>query len=219
MGKGGQYRYYKCNARISKGNTACPSKNFPQGIIDNLVLNTFTHKIYTTNHTRDVIDTLRQNLAKNKDGGTQQCIKQLESELKQIEIAQAKLYEAIEKGIIELDDQLRERTRQKKQTREALLAEIASLKLQQQAPLNILTPQKIESVSRILKNRLTASSEYSRAYLRATLNEIRITDQFLKLSGQRKSLADLVTANGQISPDKSGPGSIPDWRALVDLNH
>ena len=35
-GKGGQYRYYKCNARISKGNTACPSKNFPLEKIDNL---------------------------------------------------------------------------------------------------------------------------------------------------------------------------------------
>jgi site-specific DNA recombinase len=58
-GKGGQYRYYKCNARISKGNTACPSRNFPLEKIDNLVLDAFRSKIYKPEHIRDIIDELR----------------------------------------------------------------------------------------------------------------------------------------------------------------
>jgi len=103
--------------------------------------------------------------------------------------------------------------------REALLSEIASLKRQHQAPLNILTPQKIEAVAKILNKRLTGSSEYSRAYLRATLNEIRVTEDFLRLSGARKSMADLVAANGEITPVNMVPGSIPEWRPLRPLYH
>lgn len=72
------------------------------------------------------------------------------------------------------------------------MAEIADLKRQHQTPLNILTPQKIEAVTKVLQKRLTASTPYSRAYLKATLNEIRITDQFLKFSGSHRSMAGLV---------------------------
>jgi hypothetical protein len=132
--------------------------------------------------------------------------------LKDIEQAQAKLFEAVERGILELDDQLKDRAKNNKQTREALLSEIASLKRQHQAPLNILTPQKIEAVSKILNKRLATPSQYSRAYLRTSLTEIRITDQFLKLSGTRKSMAELVSANGEITPANTVPGSIPGWR-------
>jgi len=217
-GKAGQYRYYKCNARISKGNMACPSKNFPLDKIDNLVLDAFRSKIYKPEHIRDIIDTLRSNLAKNKDQNSQKNLKKLDAELKDIEQAQAKLFEAVEKGILELDDQLKDRAKNNKQTREALLSEIASLKRQHQAPLNILTPQKIEAVSKILNKRLATPSPYSRAYLRTSLTEIRITDQFLKLSGTRKSMAELVSANGEITPTNTVPGSIPGWRPLRPAN-
>jgi len=217
-GKGGQYRYYKCNARISKGNTACQSRNFPQDRIDNLVLDVFRSKIYNSEHIRDIIDELRGNLAKNKDPNNQQRLKKLETELTQTEQAQAKLFEAVEKGFLELDDQLKERAKHNKQAREALLSEIASLKRQHQAPLNVLTPQKIEAVSKILNKRLATASLYSRAYLRASLSEIRVTEEFLKFSGTRKSMADLVAANGEINATNTVPGSIPDWRPLRDSN-
>jgi hypothetical protein len=100
-----------------------------------------------------------------------------------------------------------------------LFSEIASLKRQHQAPLNILTPQKIDAVSKILNKRLTGSSNYSRAYPRATLKEIRLTEDFLRLSGTRKSMDELVAANGEIRPVNMMPGSKPEWRALVDSNH
>ena len=84
-GKSGRYKYYKCNGRLSKGNTSCISKNYPLEKIDSLVLNAFKQSIYTPEHIRSIIDELRTNLSKNKDADTGQRLKALEAELKQTE--------------------------------------------------------------------------------------------------------------------------------------
>ena len=218
-GKSGRYRYYKCNGRMSKGDTACPSKSFPLEKIDKLVLETFQRTVYTQEHIRAIIDELRQSLAKNKDPDNQQRLKRLETELKETEAAQSKLFEAVEKGFLELDDQLRDRAKAHKQARETLLREIADLKRQHNAPLAVLTPQKVEAVSKILLRRLATPSPYARAYLKATLTEIRLTDEFLKLSGSRRSMAELIAADGCIDAERAVPIFIPNWCALVDSNH
>jgi site-specific DNA recombinase len=217
-GKGGRYRYYKCNARMSRGNVACVSKNFPLEKIDTLVLNAFKQRIYTPEHIRSIIDELRDSLANNKSANGVQRLKALEIELKQTEQAQSKLFEAVEKGMLELDDQLKERARQNKQTRQNLVTEIAELKRQHQTPLQTLTPQKIEAVSKILARRLSVPSPYSRAYLKASLTEIRITEENLRLSGSRRDMATLIAADGNIDAAAAVPNFIPDWRPLRDSN-
>ncbi len=59
---------------------------------------------------------------------------------------------------------------------------------------------------------------FSRAYLRATVNEIRVTGDFLKVSGNYRTMANLVAANGQIEPDEKVRRFIPVWRPLRDSN-
>ena len=216
--KNNRYRYYKCSSRISKGNTVCTSKSYPMERLDNLVLDAFKDKIYTSEYIREVVDDFRKHSSRN--GGEDKIRqKKLESELKDIDQAETKLIEAIEKGILELDDKLKARAQQHKARREAITAELATLQRQHQTPLQTLTPQKIEAVARVLNNRFSSSSPFSRAYLKATVSEIRVTGDFLKLSGHHHTMANLVAANGQIDADGQVLGSIPEWRALVDLNH
>ena len=167
---------------------------------------------------RAIIDELRESLSKNKDPENQLRLKRLESELKETEAAQAKLFEAVEKGFLDLDDQLRERARAHKQTRETLLVEIASLKRQHQTPLQTLTTQKVEAVSKILARRLSTPSPYTRAYLKATLSEIRITDDLLRLSGSNTSMAGLIANNGVIAAETAVPMFIPSWCPQRDSN-
>jgi site-specific DNA recombinase len=217
-GKGGRYRYYKCNARIRKGEMACTSKSYPLEKIDALVLDTFKQQVYTPEHIRTIIDELRHSLAKNKDTDGQQRLKTLESELKDTEQAQARLFDAVEKGILDLDDKLTERAKQHKETRATLLVQIADLKRQYQTPLQTLTPQKIEAVSRILLKRLSVPSAYSRAYLKASLTEIQITDEKLRLSGSSSSMAELIAGNGAIAAQQAVPNFIPKWCARQDSN-
>ena len=82
--------------------------------------------------------------------------------------------------------------------------------------MQTLTPQKIEAVANVLNRRFLVSTLFSRAYLRATVNEIRVTGDFLKVSGDYRTMVNLVAANGQIEPDEKVRRFIPVWRPLLD---
>jgi len=210
--KHGRYHYYKCSNRLSKGNTACQSKNYPMEKLDNLVLDAFRDKIYTPEYIRGVIDSLRKGASQH--GGEERLhMKKLESELKEIDQAENKLYEAVEKGVFEMDARLKERMQQHKNRRETITVEMSALQQKHQTPLQHITPQKIEAVARVLKKRFSTSTPFSRAYLKARLSEIRVSDEFLKLSGEHTVMANLIASNGKIDPEAGVHGFIPNWCA------
>ena len=215
--KNNRYRYYKCSNRISKGNTACKSRSFPMEKLDELVLNAFKWQVYTPEYIRDVIDDLRK--CTGRQGGEEKIrLKRLETELKEIEQAENKLFEAIEKGVLDLDDRLKVRIQQHKTRREAIAAELAILQQMHQTPLQSLTPQKIKAAAQVLNRRFSVSTPFSRAYLKATLSEIHVGDEFLRLMGENKAMANLVASNGKIEADKPVLRFIPNWRPLRDSN-
>jgi site-specific DNA recombinase len=216
-GKGEEYRYYKCASRMSKGNTACKSNAVRMDTLDNMIVGAFHKTIYTPEYIRDVIDTYRKHT--NRQGGEdRQRTKKLEAELKEIEQAEAKLFEAIEKGVLELDDRLKGRVQQHKTRRETITAELAALQRTQQTPFQTITPQKIDAVARTMNKRFSVSTPFSRAYIKATLSEIRFTGDRLKLRGEPRTLANLIAAGGQIDPTAEVRRFIPVWRPLRDSN-
>jgi len=168
-GKGGKYRYYKCSARLKRGNAACRSGNVPMERLDNLVLDAFRQKIYKPDHIREVVDALRKQASKIANSDDKAILKALEKDMAEAEQAQNRLYEAIEKGLIEQDDNLKNRFQQHKAKREGLLAEIAALKAKKQSPLQTVTPQKIEAVAKILCKRMEEASPFAKAYLKGHL--------------------------------------------------
>ncbi len=216
-GKGENYRYYKCSSRMSKGNTACKSAAVQMDKVDNMIIDAFRQTIYTPEYIRGVIDDLRR--ITNRHGGEdKQRSKKLEMELREVEQAEAKLFEAIEKGVVELDDRLKGWVQQHKTRRETITAELAALQRTQQTPFQTLTPQRVEAVARTMNKRFSASTPFSRAYIKATVSEIRFTGDFLKLRGEPRTMASLVAAGGQIDPAAEVRRFIPVWRPRRDLN-
>ena len=210
-GKSGRYRYYKCTARLKSGNAACPSGNVPMEKLDKLILDAFREKIYTPTHIRTVVDELRLLAAKIGSRDEKQHLKQLEARLQETEQAQSRLFDAIEKGMIDLDEQLKTRVQQNKQSREILIGEIAAIKRKQQSPLAVITPQKIEMVSKILIKKLSEASPFAKAYLKESLNEVRVTGDVVSLSGGNASMADLVASNGTLSGQNTVPRFSSEW--------
>ena len=207
-GKSGRYRYYKCTARMKRGNAACSSGNIPMDKLDNLVLDAFRRTVYTPEHINSVIAELRREAAKRGNRDEKEHVKKLEVKLTEAEQSLNRLYEGVEKGIMELDEHLKGRLQQHKQARSDLVVEIANLKRQQQSPLAVITPKKIEAVAKILTQRLSEASPFAKAYLKASLSEIRVTDGFATLSGANASMASLVAGNGVI-PEQTG---VPRFR-------
>jgi hypothetical protein len=107
---------------------------------------------------------------------------------------------------------------QHRMRRETITAELAGLQVKQQTPLQTLTPQKIEAVANVLNKRFSVSTPFSRAYIRGTVNDIRVTGDFLKVSGDYRTMANLVAANGQIDPTEKVRRFIPEWRPLRPSN-
>jgi hypothetical protein len=120
------------------------------------MLATVDYKSFQANlnaHIRGIIDTLRSNASRH--GGEDKIkLKKLATELNDLEQAETKLIEAIEKGVLELDDRLKARVQQNKSRREAIAVEISVLQSKTQTPLQTLTPQKIEAAARVLNKRL-----------------------------------------------------------------
>ena len=210
-GKSGRYRYYKCTARMKRGNAACSSGNIPMDKLDTLVLDAFKKKVFTPEHIRSTIDAMRQQAAKMGKRDEKAHVKKLESQLLESEQALNRLYEGVEKGIMQLDEHLKDRLRQHKQTRESLVVEIANLKRQQQSPLAVLTPNKIEAVAKILNKRLSETSPFAKAYLKASLQEIRVTDDCVSLSGANAAMATLVANNAAIPEQNGVPRFRGEW--------
>lgn len=217
-GKGGKYRYYKCTARLKRGNTACSSGNIPMDKLDNLVLDAFKQKVFTPDHISSIVDNLRQAASKLGSRDAKQYVKQLETKLLESEQAIARIYEAVEKGLMELDEHLKTRLQQHKQTRETLLAEVASSKRKQQSPLQVITPQKIAAVSKILNKRMSEATPFAKAYLKASLSEIRVMDDCISLSGDNASMASLIAANGVIPEQNAVPSFSPEWWTQAGSN-
>ena len=116
------------------------------------------------------------------------------------------------------DDRLKGRVHQHKSRREAITAELVTLQSKQQTPLQTPTPQKIEAVANVMNKRFSTSTPFSRAYLRATVKEIRVSEDFLKVSGDYRTMANLVASNGKIEHDAPVRRFIPDWRPQGDSN-
>ena len=211
-GKSGQYRYYKCSNRMSRGNVACPSGNVPLEKFDNLILEAFAQKIYTPEHMRGIIDQLRQQDSKLDKSGEKQKLKKLETDLLEAEQALVRIYEAVEKGFMEADEHLKARIQQHKAKRENLLAQIATAKQQRQSPLQSLTPQKIDAVAKLLSKKMAEQTPVAKAYLQATLNEIRITDGTVSLTGPNASMAGLIANNAVLDAQNQVPRTMQQWR-------
>ena len=212
-GKGGRYRYYKCNTRIGKGNHLCEGKPVPMEKLDTLVLDALAEKVFTPERLRVLLQELK---AKHKAAHAEQDnqLKALSKELEELQKGAERLYEAVEKGLLPLDASLQDRAHKLQARRQGVLTELAGLRRQKAVPLNNLTPKQLNAFSSAIRGKLQdRSSAFGKEYLRLFVNEIKLTGKRLEISGSYGALAQ------GIQQMKTGtdvvPAFVSDW--LPDL--
>ncbi|MDZ4821372.1 MAG: recombinase family protein, partial [Planctomycetota bacterium] len=97
-GKSGRYRYYKCQTRIGRGIQACDSQSIPMEKLDRLVLEALAEKVFAPSRVKALMAKLTKAM-KSAHGEADASIGKLSKELKDLETATERLYEAVEKGI------------------------------------------------------------------------------------------------------------------------
>ena len=216
-GKSGRYRYYKCTNRRNKGNHACSSPNIPMDKLDELVIASLADKILASDRLHVMMAELRKRIRDSKDT-KQERINELNRQLKQLEERQQRLLDAIETGIVELDETTQKRAQMLKASREALVIERAGVVREHSMPeVEYLKPSQVELFGKALRKKLMSKdSALAKSYLNILVDEIRIEDKQATIRG---SYAALAATMHQV---KMGTDQVPtfihDWRARRDSN-
>ncbi len=80
-GKGGRYRYYKCNTKISKGNKLCDSHSFPMEKLDTLILNALADKVFDPKRVKTMLSDMKKQIKaaqESQDDGLKELTKELD---------------------------------------------------------------------------------------------------------------------------------------------
>jgi hypothetical protein len=101
-GKGGRYRYYKCNTRIGQGRTLCTARSILMEKLDATVLHALADRVFTVPRLRAMLADLRSKLKAGRSDEAKQ-LRVLQVELDKTAAGQERLYEAVESGLLPKD--------------------------------------------------------------------------------------------------------------------
>jgi site-specific DNA recombinase len=211
-GKSGRYKYYKCTSRKNKGNHVCSSGNLPMEKTDQQVLHQLADKVFAPERVQTMMTALRHRIKTSKES-QQEKINELNRQLKQTEERQHRLLDAIETGIVGLDETVQHRAQNLKTAREALIIEIAGVRRDYSLPAEQIKASQVEAFAKTLKTKLLAKdSAIAKSYLNLLVDEVVVRDKTATMTGSYSALAHAATLN-QIKNGhlKQVPTSISNW--------
>ncbi len=218
-GKGGRYKYYKCSSRHSKGNQACTSGNLPMEKTNEQVLHQLADKAFAPDRLQNMMAELRKK-QRNSQENHHERINNLSRELKQIEERQQRLIDAIETGILELDEVTQRRVQQLKTSKEALMTELVNARRESNLPIEPLRASQIERFSQKLRQKLLSKDNVlAKNYLNLLVDRIVVVNNTARVTGSYSALI----ASSEMIQDKTGhsnqvPTFVNDWRARRESN-
>ena len=129
----------------------------------------------------------------------------------------SRLYQAIEDGILPLDETLQRRIQQAKSARENVLIEIAGLRRLQALPVERILPSQVEAFGKLIGKKLRdRSAAFGRDYLRAVVDQVVVNGNTATISGSNAKLMQAVAAKRPLAGQV--PTFIQEWRARRDSN-
>ena len=187
-GKGGRYRYYKCNTRIGQSIGACSTRAVPVERMDRAVLSALADKVLTPERLKEMLRELKVRL-KHAQAGQDDQARLLRRELTELEQKTNRLYEAVENGLLPMDSTLTARAQALKGKRDSVLMELASVRRSKEVPAAALSAAHIEAFGAALRARLQeGSGSFPKRYLRQFVSEIRFDGKRLTMSGRKDAL-------------------------------
>ncbi|WP_443082788.1 recombinase family protein [Variovorax sp. PAMC 28711] len=213
-GKGGRYRYYKCNTRIGQSSGACCTPAVPMEKMDRLVLDAFADKVLTPERLKEMLREMKGHL-KSAHSRQDETIGMLQRELNELETATNRLYDAVEKDLLPMDDMLRSRAQKLKSRRDAVLLEMAGARRSKEMPVAALSSKKLEAFGAALRARLTdREGGFSKRYLHEFVGEIRFDGKMVTMQGKKATLLAAAAGSSELGTTRV-PSSVHHW--LLDL--
>jgi site-specific DNA recombinase len=148
--KAGRYTYYNCANYFRKGRSTCPGQRIPAKSLEQAVIRHLITKLFT----KQRIKQLLKGIYKEMQEADRQNDNHRKSLVRRLDVIQNRLnrqYEAIESGVIDLQD-VAERIRELKGQREQLEHSLQQLKRPRAIPLHLFKDESIATFQRSIKS-------------------------------------------------------------------
>ncbi len=209
------YSYYTCAGCHQKGKSVCKGRHVPMGKLDTLILDNVKSQLLVPDRMTTILGALLERQT-TKDIAVQERRLALKNDLAQREEKLSRLYRAIEEGIVELDDQLKDRIKALKAERD--LAQVSLDRIAQQfESRTAVTPDRVTAFTNLMRDKIdNGDAQAKKAYLRAVISEIRVDDDKISIIGDKSALAAVIA--GQNNGNSNVSGFVRKWRARNDSN-
>ena len=209
------YTYYSCAGCHQKGKSVCKGRHVPTAKLDQLVLDNVKDKLLTPERLAFILEALLERSAA-KDAAVAERRRSLEAQVAQAKDKLARLYRAIEEGVIELDDDLKARITALKDERDIALATLERIDQQAAAGSNV-TPDRIEAFADLMRQKLDHGDvQARRGYLQSVISNIEVDDDRIRITGDKAALADVIA--GRAADAVNVRGFVRKWRTRHDSN-
>ena len=187
----------------------CKGRHVPTAKLDQAVTHAVRDKLLTPERLTTILEALVDRQAA-KDVGVANRRAAVEAEIKDADDKLARLYRAIEEGVVELDAQLKERITLLKSARELSQSSLEHIATQA-ATSRALTPERIAAFVDLVRQKIeTADIQARKAYLQVVAPEIRVDDHKVQIIGDKASLTAVIA--GQQTTGGKVSGIVRNWR-------
>ncbi len=209
------YTYYSCAGCHQKGKSVCKGRHIPTAKLDNLVVDNVKEKLLTPERLSFILEALLERSAA-KDVAVAERRRSLDAQVAQAKDKLARLYRAIEEGVIDLDDDLKTRIAALKDERDIAVASLERI-AQQAVARSDVTPDRIEAFAELMHQKLDDGDvQARRGYLRSVISNIEVDDDRIRVTGDKASLAEVIA--GRAAGAANVSSLVRNWRARNDSN-
>ena len=209
------YSYYSCAGCQQRGKSVCRGRHMPMEKLDDLVVANVKEQLFAPDRLAVILETLVE-----RQGAKEQAVLDrraaLEGELNAKQGKLSRLYRAIEEGVVEIDDELRERIKSLKTERDIAQTSLDRIASQISARAAI-TPERIDAFAKLVREKIDGADIQARkSYLRSVISYVEVDDDKVRIVGDKATLAGVI-AGQQIQADNVR-GFVRKWRAQGESN-
>jgi DNA invertase Pin-like site-specific DNA recombinase len=217
-GKGGRYRYYCCSRKLKEGAFACDGFRMPMDRLDDIVVSEVTRSILEPDRLQVLLERYLKT-AERRDADDRQRLAELRQAHKDAEAGISRLLDLVTKGLMDAEDpSLREKLPALKFRRDELAREVADLQRRITVDEPTITPEKVQRVAMLLKDKLQhGPAELRQAYARLVIGEVSVDDKEIHISGSKAVLARYATE----PPGDTAPpvlSYVQEWRTRQECH-
>ena len=215
-GKGGSYRYYSCNNRVTKGADACTGRNIRMDLLDELVLTELEGHLFQPERLSALLEELIRRNAEKADELHKEEVR-LRKALRVADEKIDRLMDAVAEGLIGGTEGFKRKLSDLEQQREDLLRQVSTRKRRRELPTKALSIQNLERFASAARRKLReGNNAFRKRYLNLFVDKVEVGDDAIRISGSK---ASLVAAAQTTKPDTSEvPSYVQEWWARLDSN-